>query len=155
MDCTKESQVVAFAADDAVHGTAVEEHIDQCDSCRALLAGLVRAESTHAWFAGQQLGRYVLDQPIGRGGMGAVWRAQDTELGRAVALKRLHVGGRDSLYREARTLAQLQHPNVIAVYEVVDDPQTPQDESTTVACGVHSLGINYVGWKANGFPYLY
>ncbi|HSD86096.1 MAG TPA: protein kinase, partial [Kofleriaceae bacterium] len=125
MECSMESQVVGFAGDGAFRMTAVEEHIDQCNGCRALLAGLVRAEPTDAWYAGQRLGRYVLVEPIGHGGMGAVWRAEDVELERAVALKRLHAGGRDRLFREARTLAQLQHPNVVAIYEVVDDPQAP------------------------------
>jgi len=120
--------VVAFAGVVEAQGlftrTGVEEHLDECQSCRHLLANLIR-ESTHAWYAGQQVGRYELVEPIGRGGMGAVWRAVDPELGRAVALKRLHTGGRDRLFREARTLAQLQHPNVIAVYEVVDDEHAP------------------------------
>ena len=125
MECTKESQVAGFAAGDGLRATAVEEHIDECASCRALLAALVRSEATDAWYPGQRLGRYLLAEPIGHGGMGAVWRADDVELERAVALKRLHAGSREHLFREARTLAQLQHPNVVAVYEVVDDPQAP------------------------------
>jgi len=105
--------------------SVVEQHIDECDSCRALLAGIVKSEVSHAWYPGQRIDRYVLVAPIGRGGMGAVWRADDLELERPVALKRLHAGGRDRLFREARTLAQLQHPNVVGVYEVVDHPDAP------------------------------
>src|SRR4051812_50181125 len=105
--------------------TAIEQHIDECGGCRALLAGLARTEAVHSWYPGQRLGRYVIEEAIGHGGMGAVWRAEDIELQRPVALKRLHAGGRDRLYREARTLAQLQHPNVVTIYEVVDDPHAP------------------------------
>ena len=124
--CPNESQIAAFVADAALAMTEpVEQHIDECTECRELLAGLMRSGNTDAWYPGQRLERYVLTEPIGRGGMGAVWRAEDTELGRPVALKRLHAGGREHVFREARTLAQLQHPNVVAVYEVVDDPAAP------------------------------
>ncbi len=60
---------------------------------------------------------------IGQGGMGVVYRARQRELGREVALKLLWTGGaRDAalgerFLREARTLARLQHPNIVAVYD--------------------------------------
>jgi serine/threonine-protein kinase len=61
--------------------------------------------------------------------MGSVFRAEDVELSRPVALKRLHAGtdgaARRRLVREARAAAQLQHPNVIAVYEVSDTGGAP------------------------------
>ena len=72
------------------------------------------------------LGRYQLQQRIGRGGMGVVYAARDPELGRTVALKvlRPHTAGgptRDGearLLQEARALARLSHPNVVSVYAV-------------------------------------
>jgi predicted Ser/Thr protein kinase len=65
--------------------------------------------------------RFTIVREIGRGGMGAVFEAQDNELQRRVALKFLRGRSLHSLERfqvESRTLAKLQHPNVVAVHEV-------------------------------------
>ena len=75
-------------------------------------------------------GRYVLDERIGAGGMGVVWRATDTLLGRTVAVKQVHVVVDSErltarIVREARTAARLQHPNAVAVYDVVTDGGEP------------------------------
>ncbi|MDC0667880.1 bifunctional serine/threonine-protein kinase/formylglycine-generating enzyme family protein [Nannocystis radixulma] len=73
---------------------------------------------------GQTIGRYVILARIGHGGMGVVYAAQDPDLDRRVALKFLRAGegvGRDRslrLLREAQSLAQLSHPNVVAVHDV-------------------------------------
>ncbi|HEX7739546.1 MAG TPA: serine/threonine-protein kinase [Marmoricola sp.] len=65
-------------------------------------------------------GRYRLEREIGRGGMGIVWLGHDVVLDRQVALKRLAADASD---REARIAAQLHHPNVVAVYDLADDPR--------------------------------
>jgi hypothetical protein len=72
-------------------------------------------------------GRYTLEAEIGRGGMGAVWRGRDEVLGRTVALKRMGVapGGitPDALRaeREAKLAAKLNHANVVAVFDLVEE----------------------------------
>jgi len=70
---------------------------------------------------GKTLGRYTLLERLGAGAMGVVFRAEDRELGRDVALKQLHRPDEaltDRLVREARSMAQVNHPNVVAVYDV-------------------------------------
>ncbi|WP_406287951.1 protein kinase domain-containing protein [Embleya sp. NBC_00896] len=72
-------------------------------------------------------GRYELGQAVGRGGMGAVWRSVDRELGRTVAVKVLPAEltrqqeFRDRFRREARTVAALSHPGVATLYDVGED----------------------------------
>lgn len=70
--------------------------------------------------------RYTLQEQIGHGAHGAVWAAYDEVLGRSVALKRLGTAadhGADAVRaeREARLAAQLGHPNVVAVYDLVTE----------------------------------
>jgi len=74
------------------------------------------------------VGRYVVEQRLGAGGMGVVYAARDLELERRVAIKlvRPRVGdgaGRTRMAREARTMAKLRHPNVATVFDIgtVDD----------------------------------
>ena len=66
--------------------------------------------------------RYQVHELLGRGGMGAVYRATDTTLGRDVALKVLTVAGdapeiASRLAKEARVLARLEHPGIVAVHD--------------------------------------
>ena len=68
-----------------------------------------------------QFGRYELIERIGAGAMGVVWRAHDPKLGRRVALKllkRRDVTLTERLVREAQAMAQVNHENVVAVYDV-------------------------------------
>jgi serine/threonine protein kinase len=70
---------------------------------------------------GRKLGRYTLIDRLGAGAMGVVWRAEDAQLGRQVAVKllRRHDSAMtDRLVREAQSMAQVNHPNVVTVYEV-------------------------------------
>ncbi|MER6024894.1 protein kinase [Streptomyces sp. NPDC001851] len=80
-------------------------------------------------------GRYRLEARIGRGGMGVVWRAVDQVLGRRVAVKELLPDDslaeddarrrRDRTFREARAVAQLRHPHIIVVHDVVEQDERP------------------------------
>ncbi|MDX3753499.1 serine/threonine-protein kinase [Streptomyces sp. AK08-02] len=75
-------------------------------------------------------GRYRLVESIGQGGMGRVWRAVDEMLDRPVAVKEMRIDGldaedtrtrRERTLREARAAARIDHPNVVRVYDVVDE----------------------------------
>jgi TolB-like protein/tetratricopeptide (TPR) repeat protein len=76
---------------------------------------------------GTRLGAYEIVAPLGAGGMGEVYRARDTRLGREVALKVLpEAFARDAdrlarFEREARTVAGLNHPNIVVLYSVEED----------------------------------
>ncbi|MFG2375960.1 serine/threonine-protein kinase [Streptomyces sp. NPDC048504] len=80
-------------------------------------------------------GRYRLEKRLGRGGMGVVWRATDQLLGRQVAVKEIAQDDtlseeearqqRDRTLREARAVAQLRHPHIIVVHDVVEQDERP------------------------------
>ncbi len=82
------------------------------------------AVEDHGLTPGTRLGRYVVLEEIGAGGMGLVFSAYDPELNRKVALKLLRPNqserkkARSRLLQEAQALAKLAHPNVITVYDV-------------------------------------
>jgi eukaryotic-like serine/threonine-protein kinase len=75
--------------------------------------------------------RYALRAPLGRGGMGVVWRAQDAVLGREVAVKEVvfpptmaeeeRRPAQARVMREARAAARLNHPSAVTLYDVVQD----------------------------------
>lgn len=74
--------------------------------------------------AAQMNERYELLAPIAQGGLGAVFKARDLQMGREVAVKRILADQTDgcgtavdALIREARQLSVLQHPNIVAVYD--------------------------------------
>ncbi len=81
-----------------------------------------------SWIGGQEIGRYLVIDELGHGGMGQVLRAYDPKLQREVALKILQVArmselAQQRLVREARAMARLSHPNVVAVYDVEEDTE--------------------------------
>ncbi len=67
---------------------------------------------------GATFGKFTLDERLGSGGGGEVWKARDTELGRWVALKLLKGDDIERFLREARTVAGLQHPGIVPIYEI-------------------------------------
>jgi eukaryotic-like serine/threonine-protein kinase len=81
--------------------------------------------------SGTKLGPYEIQSPLGAGGMGEVYRARDTRLGRDVALKILpesFVREGDRLHRfeqEARAVAALNHPNVLAIFDTGQENGSP------------------------------
>jgi serine/threonine protein kinase len=71
-------------------------------------------------------GRYRLDDVLGRGGMSEVWRAEDLELGRLVAIKLLAPNADTARFeREARAVASLAHPNITQVYDYGEEDGRP------------------------------
>jgi serine/threonine protein kinase len=68
--------------------------------------------------AGTKLGPYEILAPIGAGGMGEVYRARDTRLGREVAIKVSPEQFSERFQREARAIAALNHPNICQFYDV-------------------------------------
>ena len=93
--------------------------------------------------AGTRIGPYEVVAPIGAGGMGEVYRARDTKLGRDVALKILPAAfAADAermarFEREAQLLASLNHPNIAAIYglEESDGRAMAGSCSTAMATG--------------------
>jgi predicted Ser/Thr protein kinase len=81
----------------------------------------------------QQMGRYEIVAELGRGGMGAVFRARDPKIDRTVAIKIIAVPESDStsmehyrqrFFREAQAAGRLSHPGIVTIYDVDEDPVT-------------------------------
>lgn len=121
----------------------VDQHVDQCETCRGLVTCLAHDVSTPArpeaasetpvlaerssppsattLNVGTLLAdRYLVLELVGAGGMGVVYAAYDRHLDRKVALKmvRADQGTPERLVQEARSLARLTHPNVVVVHDV-------------------------------------
>jgi serine/threonine protein kinase len=89
---------------------------------------------------GQTLGHYRIEEKLGEGGMGEVYRARDTVLGREVAVKvlpadKVRADRLQRFLREARAASQINHPNVVAIHEI------------TESNGVHFIVMEYVAAK--------
>ena len=96
-------------------------------------------------------GRYRLDAEIGRGGMSTVYRAFDTVLERPVAIKLMHreiATDSDQLERfrrEARAVAQLNHPHIVTVIDAGEEPSAHDDRSEIGRQGhEHEVGTPYI-----------
>jgi len=132
MGCISEEMLLEFIDGDLPRerSAAVEQHLSDCDPCRELLAavttGLPDATPPAPSLNLDGANRYQIEGPVGAGGMGIIYAARDRQLDRLVALKMLRAVEAGEVLetlqarvlREARTMARLAHPNVVAVYDV-------------------------------------
>src|SRR5713101_870666 len=92
--------------------------------------GRIRNQEFMALSPGTRLGPYEILAPLGAGGMGEVYRARDPKLGRDVAIKVLPeavAGDAERLARferEARSLAALNHPNIVTIFSIEESAGT-------------------------------
>jgi len=70
---------------------------------------------------GTKLGPYEILERIGAGGMGEVWKARDTRLGRIVAIKKVKDQHSERFKQEARSIAALNHPNICQLHDIGED----------------------------------
>src|SRR5690349_11653973 len=90
---------------------------------------------------GRRVGRYEILREIGRGGMGIVYLARQTDLDRYVALKELALFHQSDatftrrFVRESRVIAALSHPNIVTVHEYYEDNGVPYIAMEYVARG--------------------
>src|SRR5512146_2727037 len=70
---------------------------------------------------GSKLGPDEILSPIGAGGMGEVWKARDTRLGRIVAIKKVKEQHGERFKQEARAIAVLNHPNICQIHDIGPD----------------------------------
>jgi tetratricopeptide (TPR) repeat protein len=102
---------------------ALEEHLDKCELCLAVVAnaGRQQAREDSDLQVGDFVGRYQILSRIGAGAMGVVFAAYDPQLDRKIALKVLHGTGdpsaRKRLILEAKAIAKVEHPNVVAIHD--------------------------------------
>lgn len=128
--CPTEDEVAALhegrLADPAA--SALRDHVDGCSACLATLAALASG-SRHTgvaavepwWDVPEAFDGYRVLRPLGRGGMGHVYLGHEVALDRPVALKFVAAARPDDtalsrFLTEARAIARLQHPNVVAIY---------------------------------------
>ncbi|MBA3357344.1 MAG: protein kinase [Pyrinomonadaceae bacterium] len=103
------------------------------------IAAALLAQNQHASLLGQKINHYQILSLLGVGGMGEVYLAEDTQLGRRVALKVLPAelvakkGPLQRFQQEARAASALNHPNILTIYE------------TGEANGVRFIAAEYVG----------
>src|SRR5689334_21426907 len=115
-DCLAEHTLSELMEDRLAHEdrARVAEHIDRCPRCRTAVAALAAG-----WRPPERVGEYRLAAPLGHGATGDVYEAYDEHLERPVAVKFLRAAEPDATHRrrllvEARAIARLRHPSVVA-----------------------------------------
>lgn len=116
-DAALQREVESLLSYEAVDQVAID------GSAMEAVGRAMAVEQSHSW-VGQQVSHYRVLSRLGGGGMGEVYRARDTRLGRDVAIKALPLAfAADSarmrrFEEEARTVGQLNHPNIVVVYDI-------------------------------------
>jgi serine/threonine protein kinase len=100
-----------------------------CRTCGSAFSLVDQEQKTRESPTLKRIGRFELVARLGMGGFGTVWKARDTELDRTVALKiprkgQLSPEDVEQFFREARSAAQLRHPNIVPIHEVGRDEET-------------------------------
>jgi len=127
VDCLDDATALAYARGELSDTDGIIAHLDTCADCRMLVAAGAggHGRSGREVESPATIGRFEVDGIAGRGAMGIVYRGRDPRLDRPVALKVMSSGQLDPaaharLEREARALARVVHPAIVAVYEVGD-----------------------------------
>jgi len=107
--------------------TLVDVDCPTCGSGFNMASDAVAAREADG--SARRIAQFQLLERLGAGGFGTVWKAQDTELDRIVAIKiprsaELDESEAEFFLREARAAAQLAHPNIVSIHEVGRDEQT-------------------------------
>lgn len=116
---------------------------------------LMERQSDMSLPAGKRLGHFEILEAIGAGGMGQIYRARDTRLGRDVAIKILppelasHPGFQERFGREARIISSLNHPRICILHDIGQEEGLDRRSSGTAAPGFSSASRRRVGSAAN------
>ncbi|MFB3778457.1 MAG: protein kinase [Bryobacteraceae bacterium] len=98
---------------------------DERTGPRLEVPALVVPPETSAGLTGQSIGHYEIREKLGEGGMGVVYKARDTRLGRNVALKFVKAQFSERFEREARAVAALNHPHIATLHDVGEHAGAP------------------------------
>lgn len=133
---------VELLADDPVENV-------ECESCGSHFSLVDNAEQSSVAQVLETLGRFDLIARLGVGGFGTVWKARDTDLDRIVAVKiprkgQLNKREVEQFLREARSAAQLRHPNIVPVFEV------GREEETLFIVSEFVRGVTLSDWMTAG-----
>jgi eukaryotic-like serine/threonine-protein kinase len=116
-DAVLQGEVESLLSYEAVSDAAID------GSAMEAVSRVMAVEQSHSW-VGRQVSHYQVLSRLGGGGMGEVYRARDHRLGRDVAIKALPLAFATDSARmrrfeeEARTVGQLNHPNIVALYDI-------------------------------------
>jgi serine/threonine protein kinase len=122
-----------------------------CRTCGSIFSLVGSENETGEAPVLKKIGRFQLINRVGMGGFGTVWKARDTELDRTVAIKiprkgQLRREEEEQFFREARSAAQLRHPNIVPVHEVGRDGDTIFIVSDLIR------GVSLADWISGATP---